>query len=132
MTGVLPVMQVSDHLTFLAEAIIEQVVLQAWQQVSKRHGTPSYLAPEEMGFAVIGYGKAGGLELGYGSDLDLVFLHNYTRDKYPDAQQTNGDRPIDIGHFYLKLAQRILHLFSTRTTSGELYEVDMRLRPSGA
>ncbi|MFV7771382.1 bifunctional [glutamate--ammonia ligase]-adenylyl-L-tyrosine phosphorylase/[glutamate--ammonia-ligase] adenylyltransferase [Shewanella marisflavi] len=131
-TGVLPVMQVSDHLTFLAEAIIEQVVLHAWQQVSKRHGVPPYLAPEEMGFAVIGYGKAGGLELGYGSDLDLVFLHDYTRDKYPDALQTNGDRPIDIGHFYLKLAQRILHLFSTRTTSGELYEVDMRLRPSGA
>lgn len=126
-TGVLPVMQVSDHLTFLAEAIIEQVVQQAWAQISARHGEPDNLKANEMGFAVIGYGKAGGLELGYGSDLDLVFLHNA-----PQGGQTNGDRAIDVGHFYLKLAQRILHLFSTRTISGELYEVDMRLRPSGA
>ncbi|MGS0681546.1 bifunctional [glutamate--ammonia ligase]-adenylyl-L-tyrosine phosphorylase/[glutamate--ammonia-ligase] adenylyltransferase [Shewanella sp. 125m-7] len=126
-TGVLPVMEVSDHLTFLAEAIIEQVVHQAWGQISSRHGVPDNLKDNEMGFAVVGYGKAGGIELGYGSDLDLVFLHNGSQ-----AGQTNGDRPIDIGHFYLKLAQRILHMFSTRTISGELYEVDMRLRPSGA
>ncbi|QLE86837.1 bifunctional [glutamate--ammonia ligase]-adenylyl-L-tyrosine phosphorylase/[glutamate--ammonia-ligase] adenylyltransferase [Shewanella sp. Scap07] len=131
-TGVLPVMQVSDHLTLLAEAIIEQVVLQAWHQVSSRHGVPPHLSGAEMGFAVIGYGKAGGIELGYGSDLDLVFLHDYHRDKYPQSLHTNGDREIEIGHFYLKVAQRILHLFSTRTSSGELYEVDMRLRPSGA
>ncbi|ABV88790.1 bifunctional [glutamate--ammonia ligase]-adenylyl-L-tyrosine phosphorylase/[glutamate--ammonia-ligase] adenylyltransferase [Shewanella pealeana] len=126
-TGVLPVMEVSDHLTYLAEAIIEQVVHQAWAQVSARHGVPENLKDNEMGFAVVGYGKAGGIELGYGSDLDLVFLHNGSQ-----AGQTNGDRAIDIGHFYLKLAQRILHFFSTRTNSGELYEVDMRLRPSGA
>ncbi|MGI2022366.1 bifunctional [glutamate--ammonia ligase]-adenylyl-L-tyrosine phosphorylase/[glutamate--ammonia-ligase] adenylyltransferase [Shewanella glacialipiscicola] len=127
-TGVLPVMQVSDHLTFLAEAIIEQVVMQAWQQVSVRHGVPAYLEGNDTGFAVIGYGKLGGIELGYGSDLDLVFLcENKTENNL-----TNGERPIEAGHFYLKLAQRILHLFSTRTTSGELYEVDMRLRPSGA
>nr|WP_144212822.1 bifunctional [glutamate--ammonia ligase]-adenylyl-L-tyrosine phosphorylase/[glutamate--ammonia-ligase] adenylyltransferase [Shewanella donghaensis] len=126
-TGVLPVMEVSDHLTFLAEAIIEQVVLQAWHQVASRHGTPEGTSPEKMGFAIIGYGKLGGIELGYGSDLDLVFLHNH---QGPGA--TDGKRPIDNGHFYLKLAQRIVHLFATRTTSGELYEVDMRLRPSGA
>jgi [glutamine synthetase] adenylyltransferase / [glutamine synthetase]-adenylyl-L-tyrosine phosphorylase len=126
-TGVLPIMQVSDHLTFLAEAIIEQVVTQAWQQVSGRHGLPPDLSIGEMGFAVVGYGKLGGIELGYGSDLDLVFLHNNRSNAI-----TNGDRPIEVNHFYLKLAQRILHLFSTRTTSGELYEVDMRLRPSGA
>lgn len=129
-TGVLPVMQVSDHLTFLAEAIIEQVVMQAWQQVAQRHGVPGYLESSDTGFAVIGYGKLGGIELGYGSDLDLVFL--YEAHKNMENSLTNGDRPIEVGHFYLKLAQRILHLFSTRTTSGELYEVDMRLRPSGA
>lgn len=131
-TGVLPVSQVSDHLTLLSEAIIEQVVMQAWQQVTARHGVPAYLEEGVTGFAVIGYGKAGGIELGYGSDLDLVFLHSFSREKYPDQGETDGDRPIEVGHFYLKLAQRILHLFSTRTTSGELYEVDMRLRPSGA
>lgn len=130
-TGVLPVMRVSDHLTFLAEAIIEQVVMQAWQQVALRHGVPGYLNDSsDTGFAVIGYGKLGGIELGYGSDLDLVFL--YEAPENMANSLTNGDRPIEVGHFYLKLAQRILHLFSTRTTSGELYEVDMRLRPSGA
>ncbi|MCL1141132.1 bifunctional [glutamate--ammonia ligase]-adenylyl-L-tyrosine phosphorylase/[glutamate--ammonia-ligase] adenylyltransferase [Shewanella gaetbuli] len=126
-TGVLPVMQVSDHLSLLAEAIIEQVVVQAWHQISVRHGVPEGTSPSQMGFAVIGYGKLGGIELGYGSDLDLVFLHGNK-----SAGQTDGDRPIDNSHFYLKLAQRIVHLFATRTTSGELYEVDMRLRPSGA
>ncbi|MGZ9897243.1 bifunctional [glutamate--ammonia ligase]-adenylyl-L-tyrosine phosphorylase/[glutamate--ammonia-ligase] adenylyltransferase [Shewanella gaetbuli] len=126
-TGVLPVMQVSDHLSLLAEAIIEQVVVQAWHQISARHGVPEGTSPSQMGFAVIGYGKLGGIELGYGSDLDLVFLHGNK-----SAGQTDGDRPIDNSHFYLKLAQRIVHLFATRTTSGELYEVDMRLRPSGA
>ncbi|MCL1125823.1 bifunctional [glutamate--ammonia ligase]-adenylyl-L-tyrosine phosphorylase/[glutamate--ammonia-ligase] adenylyltransferase [Shewanella surugensis] len=126
-TGILPVMVVSDHLTLLAEAITEQVVIQAWAEIKARHGVPPNLAHNEMGFAIVGYGKAGGVELGYGSDLDLVFLHNSQ-----GQAQTNGGKPIDVGRFYLKLAQRILHLFSTRTLSGELYEVDMRLRPSGA
>ncbi|WP_299010449.1 bifunctional [glutamate--ammonia ligase]-adenylyl-L-tyrosine phosphorylase/[glutamate--ammonia-ligase] adenylyltransferase [uncultured Shewanella sp.] len=126
-TGILPVMAVSDHLTLLAEAIIEQVVIQAWADLTSRYGTPAHLGQGEMGFAIVGYGKAGGIELGYGSDLDLVFLHNS-----PEQTETNGDKPIEVGRFYLKLAQRILHLFSTRTLSGELYEVDMRLRPSGA
>ncbi|MBW3165447.1 bifunctional [glutamate--ammonia ligase]-adenylyl-L-tyrosine phosphorylase/[glutamate--ammonia-ligase] adenylyltransferase [Ferrimonas balearica] len=124
-TRVLPVMKVSDHLTWLAEAIIEQVVNLAWQQLTDRHGRPS-LADEGRGFAVIAYGKLGGLELGYGSDLDLVFLHN------AGAGETDGAKPIDNSHFYVKLAQRILHLFATRTASGVLYEVDTRLRPSGS
>ncbi|RYV03717.1 bifunctional [glutamate--ammonia ligase]-adenylyl-L-tyrosine phosphorylase/[glutamate--ammonia-ligase] adenylyltransferase [Shewanella sp. OPT22] len=127
-TGVLPITEVSDHLTCLAEAIIAQVVNQAWQQITARHGKPSYLKNNEKGFAVIGYGKLGGKELGYGSDLDLVFLHG----NKDDFAQTDGNKPIDCNRFYVKLAQRIIHLFSTRTNSGELYEVDMRLRPSGA
>ncbi|GAA4899970.1 bifunctional [glutamate--ammonia ligase]-adenylyl-L-tyrosine phosphorylase/[glutamate--ammonia-ligase] adenylyltransferase [Ferrimonas pelagia] len=125
-TRVLPVMKVSDHLSWLAEAIIEKVVDLAWQQISERHGQPSGLAPGQRGFAVIGYGKLGGLELGYGSDLDLVFLHQ------GQSGATDGAKSIDNGHFYIKLAQRILHLFATRTVSGVLYEVDMRLRPSGS
>ncbi|TKB51448.1 bifunctional [glutamate--ammonia ligase]-adenylyl-L-tyrosine phosphorylase/[glutamate--ammonia-ligase] adenylyltransferase [Ferrimonas sediminicola] len=124
-TGVLPVMKVSDHLTWLAEAIVEQVVQLAWNQLVVRHGLPS-CAGDGKGFAVVAYGKMGGLELGYGSDLDLVFLHR------ADNGYTSGDKGIDNNHFYLKLAQRVLHLFSTRTLSGILYEVDMRLRPSGA
>ncbi|SHI22953.1 bifunctional [glutamate--ammonia ligase]-adenylyl-L-tyrosine phosphorylase/[glutamate--ammonia-ligase] adenylyltransferase [Ferrimonas marina] len=125
-TRVLPVMKVSDHLSWLAEAIVEKAVDLAWQQISQRHGVPAGLEQDQRGFAVIAYGKLGGLELGYGSDLDLVFLHQGL------AGETNGPKPIDNGHFYIKLAQRILHLFATRTPSGVLYEVDMRLRPSGS
>ena len=126
-TGVLPVMEVSDHLTFLAEAIIEQVIQQAWRQITERHGKPIGLEAGQTSFAVVGYGKLGGIELGYGSDLDLVFLHDGD-----NSGMTDGERPLDVSHFYVKLAQRIQHLFTTRTMSGTLYEVDLRLRPSGS
>lgn len=125
-TDILPVMQVSDHLTVLAEAIITEVVNLAWSQMTQKFGLPTGASEERKGFAIIGYGKLGGIELGYGSDLDLVFLHNCGSN-----EPTNGDKPIDSLHFYTKLAQRIMHLFMTTTASGQLYEVDMRLRPSG-
>ena len=126
--GTLPVMKVSDHLTWLAEAIIDAVVQQAWTQMVARYGQPTHLQDREgRGFAVVGYGKLGGWELGYSSDLDLVFLHDC-----PAEVMTDGEREIDGRQFYLRLAQRIMHLFSTRTSSGILYEVDARLRPSGA
>ena len=125
--GALPLMKVSDHLTWLAEAITEEVVNQAWAQMSERYGVPPEVALSgQRGFAVVAYGKLGGIELGYGSDLDLVFLHGGDPNGY-----TDGRKPIDSRQFYLRLAQRILHLFSTRTPSGILYEIDMRLRPSG-
>ena len=125
--GALPLMKVSDHLTWLAEAILEEVVSQAWNQLIVRYGLP----PEarlsgSREFCVVAYGKLGGIELGYGSDLDLVFLHGGD----PNSM-TDGERAIDVRQFYVRLAQRILHLFSTRTPSGILYEVDMRLRPAG-
>ncbi|EJA7355135.1 bifunctional [glutamate--ammonia ligase]-adenylyl-L-tyrosine phosphorylase/[glutamate--ammonia-ligase] adenylyltransferase [Vibrio parahaemolyticus] len=126
--GVLPVMKVSDHLTYLAEAIVEAVVSQAWLQVSEKYGEPTHVKDREgKGFAVIGYGKVGGWELGYNSDLDIVFMHDCPVDVY-----TDGKKEIDGRQFYLRLAQRIIHIFSTRTASGILYEVDTRLRPSGA
>ena len=126
--GTLPVMKVSDHLTWLAEAMIDAVVQQAWLQMVARYGQPTHLAEREgRGFAVVGYGKLGGWELGYSSDLDLIFLHDC-----PVDVMTDGEREIDGRQFYLRLAQRIMHLFSTRTSSGILYDVDARLRPSGA
>lgn len=126
--GVLPVMKVSDHLTYLAEAIVEAVVNQAWFQMTEKYGQPSHLAGRDgRGFAVIGYGKVGGIELGYNSDLDVVFVHDCPVDSY-----TDGPKEIDGRQFYLRLAQRIVHLFSTRTASGVLYDIDTRLRPSGA
>ncbi|TVO38584.1 bifunctional [glutamate--ammonia ligase]-adenylyl-L-tyrosine phosphorylase/[glutamate--ammonia-ligase] adenylyltransferase [Vibrio algivorus] len=126
--GVLPVMKVSDHLTYLAEAIVDAVVQQAWLQLTEKYGEPSHLADREgRGFAVIGYGKVGGWELGYNSDLDVVFLHDCPTNVY-----TTGQKEIDGRQFYLRLAQRIVHIFSVRTPSGILYEMDTRLRPSGA
>lgn len=125
-TGILPVMKVSDHLTALAQAIVDEVVNMAWQQMVHRYGQPkSTVGSMDKKFAVIGYGKLGGIELGYGSDLDLVFVHNCK------DEETDGQKCISSLHFYLKLAQRIQHLFNTRTASGILYEADMRLRPSG-
>ncbi|WP_286262802.1 bifunctional [glutamate--ammonia ligase]-adenylyl-L-tyrosine phosphorylase/[glutamate--ammonia-ligase] adenylyltransferase [Thalassotalea atypica] len=124
---VLPVMQVSDHLTSLAQAIVDEVVQQAWHQVTARFGQPkSTVSAGHKGFAVIGYGKMGGVELSYGSDLDLVFIHDC-----PTDDVTNGEREVPVSQFYLKLAQKIMHLFNTRMSSGILYELDMRLRPSG-
>ncbi|VTU06745.1 bifunctional glutamine-synthetase adenylyltransferase/deadenyltransferase [Actinobacillus indolicus] len=125
--GVLPVMKISDHLTYLAEAIIGAVVNIAWRQISQRFGTPEHLTYDEKDFAVIAYGKLGGIELGYNSDLDLVFLHNA-----PEQSETiGGKKSISSHQFYLKLAQKINGIFNLNTSAGVLYEVDMRLRPSG-
>lgn len=124
--NVLPVMKVSDNLTYLAEAIIGAVVNLAWQQVTARFGVPEHLSPNEKGFLVIGYGKLGGIELGYKSDLDLVCLY-----KHSDSWTVGGKKQIDSHQFYLRLVQKIISIFSMNTNAGVLYEVDMRLRPSG-
>ncbi|QIH05830.1 MULTISPECIES: bifunctional [glutamate--ammonia ligase]-adenylyl-L-tyrosine phosphorylase/[glutamate--ammonia-ligase] adenylyltransferase [unclassified Pseudomonas] len=128
-TGSLPLMKVSDYLTWLAEAILEQVLALAWRQTVARHGTPLRTDGSlcDPGFIIVGYGKVGGIELGHGSDLDLVFIH----DGDPQAE-TDGSKPIDGAQFFTRLGQRIIHLLTTQTNSGQLYEVDMRLRPSGA
>ena len=128
-TGSLPLMRVSDYLTWLAEAILEQVLALAWRHTVARHGTPTRPdgSPCDPGFIIVGYGKVGGIELGHGSDLDLVFIH----DGDPQAE-TDGAKPIDGAQFFTRLGQRIIHLLTTQTNSGQLYEVDMRLRPSGA
>lgn len=128
--GTLPLMKVSDYLTWLAEAILQQVFVLAWRHTVARHGRPWRRdggGPCDPAFVIVGYGKVGGIELGHGSDLDLVFIH----DGDPQAE-TDGARPIDGAQFFTRLGQRIIHLLTTQTTSGQLYEVDMRLRPSGA
>ena len=127
----LPIMKVSDHLTYLAEATIAYVIDIAWQQMADKHGEPvcSVNGPrsiQEKSFAVFGFGKLGGLELGYGSDLDLVFVHGCDGN-----QLTSGPKPIESSAFYFKLAQRIIHIFTAKTGLGMLYDVDMRLRPAG-
>lgn len=129
-SGALPLMKVSDHLTVLAEVLLGFVVRAAWTQIAERHGTPDNRHIDDMGLIVIGYGKLGGFELGYGSDLDLVFLHNWSAEE-AGSVYTDGKKPIDVRQFYLKVVQRIVHLCTTRMTSGQLYDVDTRLRPSG-
>jgi glutamate-ammonia-ligase adenylyltransferase len=131
LTGRLPLMRVSDRLTDIAELIVQCCMDLAWQQMTKIHGVPVCGESREAGRAVTvaaaGYGKLGGWELGYGSDLDLVFLH----DSAGEHQQTDGARPIDNGLFFLRLGQRIVHLLTMHSAAGRLYEVDMRLRPNG-
>ena len=79
-----------------------------------------------VAFAVFGYGKLGGIELGYGSDLDLVFVYDAAR-----GGATDGERSVDNAVFYTRLGQRMIHIMETHMAMGQLYEVDMRLRPSG-
>jgi glutamate-ammonia-ligase adenylyltransferase len=130
LTGVLPVMQVSDRLTDIAELIVESAMGLGWHQITQQFGVPmcgeaGMLRP--VNICAIGYGKLGGIELGYSSDLDLVFLH----DSQGEHHETSGARPIENQLFFVRLAQRIVHLLTMHSAAGRLYEVDVRLRPSG-
>jgi glutamate-ammonia-ligase adenylyltransferase len=127
LAGAIPLMVVSDYLTEIAETVTGRVMEQAWSSLIVRHGRPTEVLGEEKGFAVIGYGKLGGIELGYGSDLDLVFLHGNDNLN----AMTDGDKPIANDLFYARMGQKMIHMFTTRMPSGMLYEVDMRLRPNG-
>ena len=129
--GALPLMKVSDHLSWIAEVILDQALDMAWQHLVAKHGRPVCTAAGEVcdtGFSVVAYGKLGGLELGYGSDLDLVFLHSGESEHL----ETQGERPLPLGVFFARLGQRIMHILSAMTPAGILFEVDMRLRPDGA
>ena len=128
---VLPLMKVSDYLTDLAEVVLEEVLVLAWQQLIGKYGQPGSsddkgVNGDTTGFLVIAYGKLGGIELGHSSDLDLVFLHIANV-----GLMTTGERCIDNETFFVRLGQRVIHILNTATPSGVLYEVDMRLRPSG-
>jgi [glutamine synthetase] adenylyltransferase / [glutamine synthetase]-adenylyl-L-tyrosine phosphorylase len=130
LTGILPVMQVSDRLTDIAELIVERAMQLGWRQITAQFGVPSCgegAARRAVNICAVGYGKLGGMELGYASDLDLVFLH----DSRGEQQETAAARPIDNQLFFVRLAQRIVHLLTMHSAAGRLYEVDVRLRPSG-
>jgi glutamate-ammonia-ligase adenylyltransferase len=128
-SGALPLMRVSDHLSDIAETVLGAVVKIAYDHLQEKHGTPACHLNGvscDSGFAIIAYGKLGGLELGYGSDLDLVFLHSGTQ------EETQGSRQaIDSAQFFNRLGQRVIHILTSHTRAGKLYEIDMRLRPSG-
>ncbi len=133
-TNALPLMKVSDHLSDIAETILNEVVHLSWHYLVEKHGEPECYLPCsqthgcerkdtcDKGFVVIAYGKLGGLELGYNSDLDLVFLHAGTKE-----QTKGGERPVDNSQFFARLGQRVIHILTPHTSAGILYETDMRL-----
>ena len=124
------VTDLADRLSDIAELLVQKALQLAWDEVVSRHGEPGCVVDGEVctpGLAVIGYGKLGGAELGYGSDLDLVFIHNSRGDR----QQTAGERSLDNRSFFSRVVQRFQHILGTRTFSGVLYEIDTRLRPDG-
>ena len=111
LAGTLPLETLSDHLSDLACVLLRAVMRLAWMNLRQRHRP-------EPAFAIVAYGKLGGKELGYASDLDLVFLYD---DPAPGAPEN-----------YARLAQRINHWLTSMTAAGVLYETDLRLRPDGA
>ncbi|MGH8728940.1 MAG: bifunctional [glutamate--ammonia ligase]-adenylyl-L-tyrosine phosphorylase/[glutamate--ammonia-ligase] adenylyltransferase [Burkholderiales bacterium] len=111
LAGVLPLITLSDHLSALADLALEQTLRLCWRNVRGRHR-------EDPRFAIVAYGKLGGKELGYASDLDLIFLYD--------------DDAADAPDLYARLAHRINTWLTSLTPAGVLYETDLRLRPSGA
>jgi [glutamine synthetase] adenylyltransferase / [glutamine synthetase]-adenylyl-L-tyrosine phosphorylase len=131
LTGAIPLMRVSDYLTEIAEIIVEQAMRLGWAQMTAQFGTPHCREPDGTARVVklcaVGYGKLGGFELGYASDLDLVFLHDSTT----EGAETDAPKPVDNQVFFIRYAQRVMHLLTMHSAAGRLYEVDVRLRPSG-
>ena len=126
-----PIMKVSDSLTYIAAVVLEAALERAFAELVKRHGYPiaqngDPVTEADCGFAIIGYGKLGGLELSYSSDLDLVFLH-----KIKEQGMTTGEKSVSGMKFAARLAQKLMTYLNTQTRDGRAYEIDMRLRPSG-
>ncbi|MBT4637767.1 MAG: bifunctional [glutamate--ammonia ligase]-adenylyl-L-tyrosine phosphorylase/[glutamate--ammonia-ligase] adenylyltransferase [Deltaproteobacteria bacterium] len=128
--GAFQLMKVSDYLSDTAETVLSQTFGLSWDFLVNKYGEPvAELDGErcELGFLIVAYGKLGGLELSYGSDLDLVFLNAAV-----DGETAGGELTIGNSEFYVRLGQRIVHLLTANTRAGRLYEIDMRLRPNGS
>ncbi|MFC6204516.1 bifunctional [glutamate--ammonia ligase]-adenylyl-L-tyrosine phosphorylase/[glutamate--ammonia-ligase] adenylyltransferase [Psychrobacter urativorans] len=126
-----PIMKVSDSLTFIAAVVLEAALERGFSELVRRYGYPigqdgDPVTEADCGFAIIGYGKLGGLELSYSSDLDLVFLH-----KIKEEGMTTGETSVSGMKFAARLAQKLMTYLNTQTRDGRAYEIDMRLRPSG-
>jgi len=125
--GALSVARVSDHLSWLAEAVVEKALQRASAGLRVTHGQALRRDGQPAGFICVAYGKFGGAELGYGSDLDLVFIHDCDA---PESE-TTGPRAIGASVLMTRVGQRLIHWLSTLTPAGRAYEVDTELRPSG-
>ncbi len=126
----LPIDEVDQRLSLTAEVVLEAVLNMAWDAMVQKYGEPHCRLSGRRyrpAMSIVGYGKLGGREMGYGSDLDIIFLH----DSAGADQFTSGDKPIDNQRFFARVAQRVIHILGTRTYAGALYETDTRLRPDG-
>jgi [glutamine synthetase] adenylyltransferase / [glutamine synthetase]-adenylyl-L-tyrosine phosphorylase len=112
--GRLTVEQVADDLSALADALLECTLRWAWSQLKQRHR-------EQPQFAIVAYGKLGGKELGYGSDLDVVFV-------FDDQDEADTDRAFEV---YSAFVRRLITWLTVRTAAGELFDIDTALRPNG-
>jgi glutamate-ammonia-ligase adenylyltransferase len=110
------------QLAWLADAVVDVVLALARREMEGAHGCIA-----DGRFAVLGYGSLGGEELGFGSDLDLVFLYDA-----PAGAHSDGARALDAPRWFMRLAQKVVALLGTATGAGRLYDVDVRLRPDGA
>ena len=116
-----PARDSTRQLAWLADAVVDAVLALARRELEGAHGTIAGAA-----FAVLGYGSLGGEELGFGSDLDLVFLYDA-----PAEALSDGARPLDASRWFARLAQKIVALLGAVTGGGRLYDIDVRLRPDG-
>ncbi|MBF0426306.1 MAG: bifunctional [glutamate--ammonia ligase]-adenylyl-L-tyrosine phosphorylase/[glutamate--ammonia-ligase] adenylyltransferase [Magnetococcales bacterium] len=118
-------------LSTLADVVLTQVLVDARQALERRYGVPLWTTStgerRRAQFVILALGKLGGRELNYASDLDLIFVH----DGSGEAQYTDGENSLSNPAFFTRLGQRIISVITTLTRSGRLYELDMRLRPSG-
>ena len=124
----LPLVKVSDRLTWLAECLVEAALAHTVAAMTEEFGQPVKADGSPAGLGVIGYGKLGGIEMGYGSDLDLVFIHDADD---PQADTVGNGRTLDVSTWFARCAQRLINVLSTRTAAGRVYEVDLQLRPNG-
>jgi glutamate-ammonia-ligase adenylyltransferase len=124
----LPLMEASNALSHVAEVILARVVILTFGQMKLKFGEPCTPGGKALGlgFGIVAYGKLGGFELSYGSDLDLTFIHNVDLNG-----ETNGPRQLENNVYINRFAQRLIHILTSYTQFGVLYEVDLRLRPGG-
>ena len=127
--NVLPPSKVSEQLCLIAEAALHQCRHVAQRSLLRRYGRALRASEQEIEFAIVAYGKLGSGELGYHSDLDIIFLYENVEDD--SAQTVGGEQSISVAHYFGRLSQRLVHILTTRTSGGILYETDTRLRPSG-
>jgi len=129
--GNLPLVQVSDRLTWLAEAIVAQALAFARKPLELQFEKRLRQNGSDAGFAVIAYGKFGSIELGYGSDLDLVFVYDTDAPDPDETTATGSLHSLPAMDFFARVAQRTVRLLSALTSAGRAYEIDLQLRPSG-